>query len=298
MGLEQPAGMSHSADAMRSSREGNEAVCTEKSKSNQAVTNAKNMVNKRSSRQAACAATLVSGVLAVGAVGGVPTGVAAGLTTIRHAQADASLTERNRMVERQISARGVTDARVLSAMRSVPRHEFVPTELRQLAYSDTPLPIGYDQTISQPYIVAYMTEAVSLPNNAKVLDVGTGSGYQAAVLAGMTQSVYSIEIVPELAASAAARLEELGYDNVQVRYGDGYRGWPDEAPFDGIIVAAAPDHIPQALVEQLAIGARLVIPVGDRSQTMTIVTKTENGSTIDTTFPVRFVPMTGDAKRP
>ncbi len=201
------------------------------------------------------------------------------------------------MVERQISARDVTDARVLAAMRAVPRHEFVPPELRQLAYSDTPLPIGHDQTISQPYIVAYMTEALDLPRDAKVLDVGTGSGYQAAILAEVAREVFSIEIVPELATRAAARLEELGYGNVRVRHGDGYSGWPAAAPFDGIIVAAAPDHIPQALVDQLAVGARLVIPVGDRSQTMTIVTKTESGSITDTTFPVRFVPMTGDARR-
>lgn len=227
---------------------------------------------------------LVIGVLAVGDAGGI-------------AQGDPSQVERDEMVERQIAARDVTDARVLSAMRTVPRHEFVPTRLRRMAYADTPLPIGYDQTISQPYIVAYMTDALSLPRGAKVLDVGTGSGYQAAVLARVARDVFSIEIVPELAASAAERLEALGFDSVRVRHGDGYRGWPEAAPFDGIIVAAAPDHIPEALVDQLAIGARLVIPVGDRAQTMTIVTKTENGSTIDTTFPVRFVPMTGGANR-
>ncbi len=227
---------------------------------------------------------LVIGVLAVGDAGGI-------------AQGDPSQVERDEMVERQITARDVTDARVLSAMRTVPRHEFVPTRLRRMAYADTPLPIGYDQTISQPYIVAYMTDALSLPRGANVLDVGTGSGYQAAVLARVARDVFSIEIVPELAASAAERLEALGFDNVRVRHGDGYRGWPEAAPFDGIIVAAAPDHIPEALVDQLAIGARLVIPVGDRAQTMTIVTKTANGSTIDTTFPVRFVPMTGGANR-
>ena len=227
---------------------------------------------------------LVIGVLAVAEAGGI-------------AQGDPTQVERDHMVERQITARAVTDARVLSAMRAVPRHEFVPARLRRMAYADTPLPIGYDQTISQPYIVAYMTEALSLPRGAKVLDVGTGSGYQAAVLAKVARDVFSIEIVPELAASAAERLEALGFDNVRVRHGDGYRGWPEAAPFDGIIVAAAPDHIPEALVDQLAIGARLVIPVGDRAQTMTIVTKTENGSTIDTTFPVRFVPMTGGANR-
>ena len=241
-------------------------------------------MEKNSSQHVLFVAALLGGVLACNAAA-------------PHAQDDRDRVARDEMVERQIRGRDVIDARVLSAMRAVPRHEFVPGELRHLAYADTPLPIGYDQTISQPYIVAYMTEALELPSDAKVLDIGTGSGYQAAVLAQVARDVFSIEIVPELAASAAARLKELGYDNVRVRRGDGYRGWPDEAPFDGIIVAAAPDHIPQALIEQLAIGARLVIPVGDRSQTMTIVTKTEDGSTIETTFPVRFVPMTGGALR-
>ena len=206
------------------------------------------------------------------------------------------LAERRGMVERQIATRGVRDPRVLRAMRSVPRHQFVPDSLQRRAYDDSPLPIGHDQTISQPYIVAYMTEALRLPPNAKVLDVGTGSGYQAAVLAEVAREVFSIEVLPELADSAATKLEQLGYENIHIRQGDGCRGWPEEAPFDGIIVAAAPDHVPEALVDQLTVGARLVIPVGDASQTMTIVRKTAEGASLDTTFPVRFVPMTGEAR--
>ena len=201
------------------------------------------------------------------------------------------------MVERQIAARGVVDPRVLGALRAVPRHRFVPAALASRAYADTPLPIGHDQTISQPYIVAYMTEALRLPDDARVLEIGTGSGYQAAVLAEISDQVFTVEIVPELAARSTELLDQLGYDNVRVRHGDGYRGWPDEAPFDGIIVAAAPDHIPPALVEQLAVGARLVLPVGEQAQAMTVVTKTSDGSTIETTIPVRFVPMTGEARQ-
>lgn len=200
------------------------------------------------------------------------------------------------MVERQIAARGVVDPRVLDAMRAVPRHRFVPPSLASRAYDDAPLPIGHDQTISQPYIVAYMTEALGLPENARVLEIGTGSGYQAAVLAEVSDEVFTVEIVPELAERSTELLAELGYDNVRVRHGDGYRGWPDEAPFDGILVAAAPDHVPPALIDQLAIGARLVIPVGENTQAITIVTKTSDGSSMETTIPVRFVPMTGEAE--
>ena len=200
------------------------------------------------------------------------------------------------MVERQIATRGVVDPRVLDAMRAVPRHRFVPPSLASRAYDDSPLPIGHDQTISQPYIVAYMTEALGLPENARVLEIGTGSGYQAAVLAEVSDEVFTVEIVPELAERSTELLAELGYDNVRVRHGDGYRGWPDEAPFDGILVAAAPDHVPPALIDQLAIGARLVIPVGENIQNMTVVTKTADGSTMETTLPVRFVPMTGEAE--
>ena len=203
--------------------------------------------------------------------------------------------QRDRMVERQIRARGVRDTRVLEALRAVPRHRFVPDGRQIRAYADTALPIGFDQTVSQPYIVAYMTEALQLPANAKVLEVGTGSGYQAAILAEIASEVYTVEIVPKLAVRSQQLLTELGYDNVITRLGDGYRGWPTAAPFDGIIVTAAPDHVPPALVEQLGVGARLVIPVGRFAQELTIVTKTADGSTSRTTIPVRFVPMTGEA---
>jgi protein-L-isoaspartate(D-aspartate) O-methyltransferase len=217
---------------------------------------------------------------------------------IRVEMQDASSAEQKRrlMVERQIAARGVVDPRVLGAMRAVPRDRFVSASLASQAYDDTPLPIGHDQTISQPYIVAYMTEALGLPDDARVLEIGTGSGYQAAVLAEISDEAFTIEIVPALAERSTALLDELGYDNVRVRQGDGYRGWPDEAPFDGILATAAPDHVPPALVEQLAVGARLVIPVGQQAQAMTVVTKTSDGSTIETTIPVRFVPMTGEAR--
>lgn len=204
--------------------------------------------------------------------------------------------ERERMVDTQIEARGIRDPRVLEAMRTVPRHRFVPPALQDQAYADTPLPIGSSQTISQPYIVAYMTEALRLPPAATVLEIGTGSGYQAAVLAEVAREVYSIEIMPELAERSAQVLAELGYDNIHLRTGDGYRGWPDAAPFDGIMVTAAPDHVPPALVEQLAVGARLVIPVGRFAQDMRIVTRTADGSASETTIPVRFVPMTGEAE--
>ena len=202
------------------------------------------------------------------------------------------------MVERQIRARGISTPAVLEALAAVPRHRFVPAELAPRAYDDTPLPIGYDQTISQPYVVAFMTEAAALTPDTKVLDIGTGSGYQAAVLAEIVGQVYSIEIVPDLAERSRRLLADLGYGNVQVRAGDGYRGWPDEAPFDAIVVAAAPDHVPPALVEQLAVGARLVIPVGRFTQEILIVTKTADGSTTEAVLPVRFVPMTGEAQRP
>ena len=207
--------------------------------------------------------------------------------------------ERHDMVAQQIRRRDVTNPLVLSAMETVPRHRFVPNDasLQDRAYADTPLPIDKGQTISQPYIVAYMTEALKLPPNAKVLEIGTGSGYQAAVLAEIANEVYSIEIVPELATKSRQLLNELGYDNIHVRMGDGYGGWPEEAPFDGIIVTAAPDHVPPTLVEQLAEGARLVIPVGEAFQAITIVTKQPAGPTSEVTLPVRFVPMTGEAIR-
>jgi len=206
--------------------------------------------------------------------------------------------EQNRkaMVDRQIVSRGVTDDAVLSAMRTVRRHCFVPPEAEGRAYEDNPLPIGWNQTISQPYIVALMTELLDLEPGEKVLEIGSGSGYQAAVLAELTGPVFTIEIVPQLAEMAESNLRAEGYDQVQVRAGDGYRGWPEEAPFQGIIVTAAPDHIPEPLIEQLDEGGRLVIPVGDVYQELVLLYK-ENGEIKKrSVIPVRFVPMTGEAE--
>jgi protein-L-isoaspartate(D-aspartate) O-methyltransferase len=199
---------------------------------------------------------------------------------------------RSAMVEQQLVARGITDLRVLATMRDVPRHEFVPESLRDFAYEDSPLPIGSNQTISQPYIVAAMTELLQPKPSDVVLEIGTGSGYQAAVLARLVARVYSIEILPELARSAAEVLARTGVTNVEVITGDGHRGLPERAPFDGIIVTAAPKTVPPALVEQLAVGARLVIPVGDHYQELLVLEKTEDGVTERKIFPVRFVPMT------
>lgn len=205
--------------------------------------------------------------------------------------------KREAMVEHQIVTRDVRDPRVLEVMRKVPRHKFVPPELAQRAYEDNPLPIGQGQTISQPYIVAYMTEQLQVQPKSRVLEIGTGSGYQAAVLAELGAEVYTIEIVPELAESAKKTLAALGYRNVHVRAGDGYRGWPEAAPFDRIIVTAAPDHIPQPLIDQLAPDGRMVIPVGDYFQQMTIVTKGPRGIVQQRTIDVLFVPMTGEAQK-
>src|SRR5688572_29136548 len=173
---------------------------------------------------------------------------------------------RNRMVDEQIKARGIKDARVLDAMRSVPRHEFVPEAYRTQAYADSPLPTSSGQTISQPYIVALMTELADPKPEHRVLEVGTGSGYQAAILSGLVREVYSIELVPELAASARERLDRLGYKNIQVSQGDGYLGWPQAAPFDSIVVTAGATDVPQPLVSQLKPGGRMIIPVGDSSE--------------------------------
>ena len=206
--------------------------------------------------------------------------------------------ERRRMVETQLQARDIHDPKVLAAMKRVPRHVFVPENERRYAYGDSPLPIGSGQTISQPYIVAYMTQALDLQPSDRVLEVGTGSGYQAAVLAELVNEVYTIEILPELARRAELTLMELGYTNVHVRAGDGYRGWPEHAPFDAIIVTAAPDHIPQPLIDQLEVGGKLVIPVGSWDQEMVIITRTEKGVLERHTIGVRFVPMTGEAQKP
>ena len=201
---------------------------------------------------------------------------------------------RRRMVADQIEARGVADSRVLEAMSRVPRHEYVPVRSRAFAYSDTPLRIEFEQTISQPYIVALMTELVQPEPEDRILEIGTGSGYQAAVAAELVSQVYSIEIIPQLARSAADRLERLGVSNVVVRAGDGYLGWPEQSPFDGILVTAGAEHIPQPLVEQLKPGARMIIPVGDSSsvQILTVVEKLPGGEVeIRDIIPVRFVPF-------
>jgi len=206
-------------------------------------------------------------------------------------------TRREAMVSSQIEARGVRDPRVLEAMRSVPRHLFVPPEFRNEAYSDHPLPVGERQTISQPYIVALMTELARPRPGMKVLEIGTGSGYQAAILAACGVEVFTIEILPGLAARAAAVFDELGYEKLHTRVGDGFDGWPGEAPFDAIVVTAAPDRIPQPLLDQLAEGGRLVIPVGSHAQDLVLVTRHEDGYERRTITPVRFVPMTGKAEQ-
>ena len=201
---------------------------------------------------------------------------------------------RQAMIENQIIDRGVSDERVIKAMNDVPRHLFVKESLRDLAYADGPLPIGHNQTISQPYIVAYMTEILQPDTHHIVLEVGTGSGYQAAILSKLVNHVYSIEIIPELGKEAANRLDKLGYDNVTVKIGDGYNGWEEHAPFDRIIVTAAPEQIPKKLVDQLKSGGLMVLPVGKTSfgQDMRVVKKDRTGQvTTQETIPVRFVPM-------
>jgi len=211
---------------------------------------------------------------------------------------DADTDRRTRMVETQIVARGVRDPRVLAAMRKVPRHLFVDPAQRAEAYEDHPLPIPGNQTISQPYIVALMTELLELEPPSRVLEIGTGSGYQSAVLAELADEVYTIEIVPELARLAASRLKELGYDNVTVKEGDGYRGWPEHAPFHAVIVTAAPERIPQPLLDQLAPGGIMVIPVGGFFQELKVFRKSADGKiTEKDILPVRFVPMTGEVEK-
>lgn len=197
------------------------------------------------------------------------------------------------MVRNQIVARGIKAKAVVEAMRKVPRHLFVPYNTRSFAYNDQPLPIGHDQTISQPYIVAYMTEALGAKAGDKVLEIGTGSGYQAAILAEMGIDVYTIEIIPELAETAKRNLKRSGYEQVNTRCGDGYAGWPEEAPFDAIIITAAPETIPFALVEQLKTGGIMILPVGPRDSTQSLkkVVKKSKGIRQTTLLPVRFVPM-------
>ena len=209
---------------------------------------------------------------------------------------DAFTVARHIMVSTQLAARDIADTLVLQAMARIPRHEFVPPSLRNMAYQDRPLPIGEQQTISQPYIVAFMTQALELEPGDQVLEIGTGSGYQAAVLTQLVEHVYSIEIIPSLGDSARQVLRRLGYDNVTVRIGDGYLGWPSKAPFDAIMVTAAPDHVPPALVEQLAEGGHLVLPVGDYHQELLRLTRRDSVIHTESLLPVRFVPMTGQAQ--
>ena len=214
-------------------------------------------------------------------------------------QAEEAAELRRSMVEQQIEKRGVDDSLVLEAMRSVPRHRFVPSGTMRKAYADQPRPIGHGQTISQPYIVAYMTEMLQLEPGEKVLEIGTGSGYQAAVLAEITDRVWSIEIIEDLADTAKQRLRQLGYQEVRTRQGDGYYGWESAAPFDGIIVTAAAGHIPPPLIDQLTSDGRMIIPIGGtyEVQSLMLVEKSEDGEvTTERLMPVRFVPMTGAAQ--
>jgi protein-L-isoaspartate(D-aspartate) O-methyltransferase len=210
---------------------------------------------------------------------------------------DGFALAREAMVDQQIRTRGITSPAVLKAMRKVERHLFVPQEVRHMAYDDHALPIGAGQTISQPYIVAYMTEAADISPRETVLEIGTGSGYQAAILGEVAREVYTIEIIPELAERAGNTLAELGYRNVHTKTGNGYLGWPEHAPFDAILVTAAPDEIPQALVDQLALGGKMVVPVGEIVQEMTVIEKTRNGTVKRATMSVQFVPMTGKPPR-
>lgn len=210
--------------------------------------------------------------------------------------ADERAAERAAMVREQLEGRDVRNPRVLEAMRRVPRHRFVPAAHRAAAYEDHPLPIGYDQTISQPYIVGLMTQLLEVEPGQRVLEIGTGSGYQAAVLAELGVDVYSIEIVAPLGERARALLAELGYEQVHVRIGDGYAGWPERAPFDAVLLTAAPPEIPQPLLEQLRVGGRLVAPVGEGLQDLVVVTRTDTGYSRRTVAAVAFVPMTGRAQ--
>jgi len=204
---------------------------------------------------------------------------------------------RRRMVEEQIIRRGIRDKRVIDAMLKVPRHLFVPEDMREYAYDDSPLPIGRGQTISQPYIVALMTELLAIGPESKVLEIGTGSGYQTAILAEIAKEVYTVEIIEDLHRRAVELLRSLGYTNVYAKCDDGYFGWEEHAPYDGIMVTAAPRRIPEPLIEQLKIGGRMVIPVGDLYQDLILVKRTEKGTIQQAITGVRFVPMTGEAER-
>lgn len=214
------------------------------------------------------------------------------------ADGDRFRDARRNMIERHLRNRDITDPRVLEVMQRIPRHLFVPENVRDSAYEDRPLPIGRGQTISQPYIVALMTQLAQPRPDSRALDVGTGSGYQAAVLGELCREVYSIEIVEELAQQSAELLARLGYENIHVRSGDGYQGWKEHAPFDLIIVAAAPPHVPKPLIEQLAPGGRMIIPVGRFQQDLMIIEKSKDGTLKQwSEIPVAFVPMTGEAQQ-
>ena len=204
--------------------------------------------------------------------------------------------ERDQMVQEQIMARGVSDPRILHVMRNFPRHQLVLESYVEEAYEDHPLPIGFGQTISQPYMVAFMTEALNLQPHERVLEIGTGSGYQAGILSQLANEVFSIEIVKSLAERAKETLNNLGISNVMVRAGDGYQGWPKEAPFDVIVLTAAPEHIPQPLLNQLVVGGRLILPLGKMSQRLVLIKRAQIGWKKDELFAVAFVPMTGEAQ--
>ncbi|MEJ2185598.1 MAG: protein-L-isoaspartate(D-aspartate) O-methyltransferase [Gemmatimonadota bacterium] len=238
---------------------------------------------------------LLLAVAGIGVGWGVMSGAPPGAGPGAPAQDTAALTRlRHEMVRRQIAGRGIRDRAVLRAMRQVPRHEFVPESFVGLAYMDQPLPIGHGQTISQPYIVAFMAEAAAIKPGNRVLEIGTGSGYGAAVLAELAHEVYTIEIVPELADRARAVLQRLDYANVHVRTGNGWLGWPEHAPYDAIVVTAAPDRVPPALETQLAMGGIMVVPVGDAIQTLRVLRKVGVRLEEVASLPVRFVPMVGE----
>lgn len=206
-------------------------------------------------------------------------------------KADQFEISRQQMVEYQIKARGITDQRVLNAMSTVPRHEFVESSLVSMAYEDTPLPIGHNQTISQPYIVAYMSDIAEISPEDKVLEIGTGCGYQSAILGKLAKEVYTMEVIPVLAEKAQKTLKNLNYTNIHVKTEDGYEGWAENQPYDRILVTAAPDHIPQPLIDQLALNGKMVIPVGKEFQVIVILTKKPEGLVTEKTIPVRFVPL-------
>lgn len=206
-------------------------------------------------------------------------------------------TKQRDQLVKQLELEGISDVRTLEAIGKVPRHKFVPESLRDHSYEDRPLPIGHAQTISQPFIVAYMVQELKLSADDRVLEIGTGSGYHAAVISELCRQVYSIEIIPELGESARELLAELNYSNVEVRIGDGYVGWEEHAPFDAVILTAAPPEIPQPLLNQLRIGGRLIAPVGVDWQELVLMVRTENGFDRKKLLPVRFVPMTGEAQK-